>query len=273
VIYCVNWPIGVCSWSLRNDFDLLNQLRDQTGIENIHLPLKPAFEGDPDAYLAKVKNSGFQLNAVMVGFPHESYKTLESIKTTGGIVPDQWWPENKKRVLDAIELASRFDAEYLTCHFGFLCTDDEQQSKSLADKMKLLADAAAKKNVMLLMETGQESAEDLRNFLKKLNHPALGVNFDPGNMILYDKGSPVDAVKILAPWIKHIHIKDATRTKVPGTWGLEVPWGDGDVHADKFLTALNNIGFEGAISIEREAGENPVDDVKKAIERLMNFKA
>ena len=63
----------------------------------------------------------------------------------------------------------------------------------------MLADKAGEYNVTLLMETGQESAEELRDFLEKLNHPALGVNFDPANMILYGKGNPVEAVGILGP--------------------------------------------------------------------------
>jgi len=57
----------------------------------------------------------------------------------------------------------------------------------------------------------------------------VAVNFDPANMILYDKGDPIEAVRTLGPWIKHLHVKDATRTEQPGTWGAEVPWGTGQV--------------------------------------------
>jgi sugar phosphate isomerase/epimerase len=124
---------------------------------------------------------------------------------------------------------------------------------------------------MLLLETGQETAEELREFMEKLNHPAIGVNFDPANMILYDKGNPIDAVRVLAPWIKHIHIKDATRTTQPGTWGAEVPWGDGQVGTEAFLNVLKEIGFEGVLAIEREAGDDRFGDIKLAAERLLGF--
>ena len=50
----------------------------------------------------------------------------------------------------------------------------------------------------------------------------MGVNFDPANMILYDKGDPIAALRVVGPWIRSLHIKDARRTKVPGTWGEEV---------------------------------------------------
>ena len=103
---------------------------------------------------------------------------------------------------------------------------------------------------------------------QELDQPQVGVNFDPANMILYDKGDPIDSVRTLGPWIKHIHIKDATRTETPGTWGAEVPWGQGQVGAEAFLNALEEVGFSGTIAIEREAGDDRVGDIKQAVERL-----
>jgi len=124
---------------------------------------------------------------------------------------------------------------------------------------------------MLLMETGQETAGCLRELLEELRHPALGVNFDPANMILYDKGDPVAAVRTLGPWIRHVHIKDAVRTKQPGTWGAEVPWGDGEVGTTAFLDALKEVGFAGVLAIEREAGNNRLGDIQLAADRLARY--
>ena len=135
----------------------------------------------------------------------------------------------------------------------------------MCDRIKTTADIAAGSGIMLLMETGQESAADLAGFMKDINHPSVGINFDPANMILYDKGEPIEAVKVLSPWIKHVHIKDATKTEIPGQWGAEVPWGDGQVGSEKFLTALKEIGYEGALAIEREAGNSRIDDITRAV--------
>jgi sugar phosphate isomerase/epimerase len=121
------------------------------------------------------------------------------------------------------------------------------------------------------METGQETAAGLHEFLEELNRPAVAVNFDPANMILYDKGNPIEAVKTLKGWINHVHIKDAVRPKEPGTWGLEVPWGKGQVGANDFLRALDEIGFEGVLAIEREAGDDRFGDIKLAVEKLRYF--
>ena len=98
--------------------------------------------------------------------------------------------------------------------------------------------------------------------------PGVYVNFDPANMILYGKGDPVRAVGILAPWIRHVHIKDAVYSKTPGEWGEEVEWTKGQVDADRFIAALDEIGFGGALAVEREAGENRAGDIAAAVEDL-----
>ena len=97
------------------------------------------------------------------------------------------------------------------------------------------------------------------------------VNFDPANMILYDKGDPTEAVQMLAPWIRHIHIKDAIRTKQPGTWGTQVRWGQGEVKAEAFLKALKGIGFAGVLAIEQEANKDRFGNIKSAVEKLRDF--
>ena len=61
------------------------------------------------------------------------------------------------------------------------------------------------------------------------------------------------------------HIKDAVKTEVPGQWGAEVPWGDGQVGSERFLTALKEIGYEGSLAIEREAGNSRIEDITSAV--------
>jgi len=272
MIQCNNWPVGFCSWSLGNDFDKIKTLVGQTGLTHVHLAASPALAADGDKFLAAVKRLHLQVSATMIDFPQEDYSTLDSIKATGGIVPDNCWNENKQRVLDAVNLTVRLDVKFLTTHFGFLDLENPAMAKKLLDRVKILADKAAKKSVILLMETGQETADELKTFLEKLNHPALAVNFDPANMILYNKGDPIQAVQTLARWIKHIHIKDAARTQTPGTWGAEVPWGKGQVGTAEFLRTLKQINFKGALAVEREAGDDRIGDIKSAVDMLKTFK-
>jgi sugar phosphate isomerase/epimerase len=109
--------------------------------------------------------------------------------------------------------------------------------------------------------------------LHKLNHPNIGVNFDPANMILYDKGDPVQALRILAPWIRQVHLKDARRTQVPGTWGEEVPMGAGEVDWRAFFATFKQVIFNVYLAIEREQGSQRVQDIRTAravVEKTFN---
>jgi sugar phosphate isomerase/epimerase len=268
---CKDWPIGICSWSLQTDVAGVADAMDKIGIEHVHLAVRAAVEENGDDYLAAVQKQNWTVSCTMIDFPQEDYSTLESIKVTGGIVPDEYWEQSRRLFLGAVEVTAKLGVKCLAMHAGFIDESDPAYTKKFYDRIKCLADAAGQKGIMLLLETGQEMAEELKHFLEELDHSAVGVNFDPANMILYDKGNPIDAVRVLAPWIKHIHIKDATRTTQPGTWGAEVPWGDGQVGTEAFLNVLKEIGFEGVLAIEREAGDDRFGDIKLAAERLLGF--
>ena len=116
-------------------------------------------------------------------------------------------------------------------------------------------DLAAAKGITLAFETGQETADLLRLTLDELKSPSLKVNFDPANMLLYDMGDPIRAVEILGPDIRSVHVKDAWRPKSAGTWGQEVPLGDGEVDIKRFVKTLKKIGYTGSLIVEREVGD------------------
>lgn len=269
--HCTHWPISVCTWSMRNDFDHLAVLIKETGIGHIHLDLRPVCIDRSEDYLSRVRRRNWAFSAAMIGFPQENYSTLQTIRATGGIVPDNCWPQNKDYFLRAIETTAQLGIALLSTHIGFIDQANNNEYQKIIDRVTLLADAAAQKNVMLLMETGQETAGELSCFLDDLNHPAVGINFDPANMILYGKGDPVEAVGLLAHWIRHVHIKDAVASQNPGQWGTEVVWGTGQVGAESFLSALRQIGYKGAVAVEREAGQTRDDDIHLAIDRLIHF--
>ena len=88
-------------------------------------------------------------------------------------------------------------------------------------------------------------------------------------MILYGAGEPIEAIGILGRHIGHVHVKDATMSNSPGIgWGTEVPFGAGQVPAKEFLRALVDAGYTGPLAIEREAGENRMEDIAFAIQTL-----
>ena len=271
--------IGVCSWSFRLPFDKVAEEMKKMGLKRIHLALQPFLEGESRhgaaeavAALERVKEriatGEWVLSATMIGFPQEDYSTLETIKKTGGVVPDDSWEANKKIVVAGAKLSAELKSPVLTLHAGFLDESDPVALKKYTDRVKFIVDTCGEAGVTVAFETGQETAEDLAKFMPTV--PGAGVNFDPANMILYAKGNPVEAVRTLAPWIRHVHLKDAVLTKKPGTWGTEVPWGDGEVDAPRFLAELKAAGYKGNFAIEREGGDNRPGDIALAAKRLLN---
>ncbi|HNY77942.1 MAG: sugar phosphate isomerase/epimerase family protein [Sedimentisphaerales bacterium] len=265
---CRNWPVGVCSWSLQTDIPGVAKAMKKLGLQHVHLAIAGAIGAGGKQCLDAIKAQDWTITSTMLNFVHEDYSTLDTIKVTGGIVPDEYWQGDSDLFAQAAEITAELGVKYLSMHAGFIDETDKAHAAKITDRIRTLADMAEENGVIFLLETGQESAKELRHFLERLDHNSVGVNFDPANMILYDKGNPIKAVHTLAPWIRHIHIKDALRTSEPGTWGAEVPWGDGQVGIAEFLAALEEVGYDGALAIEREAGDDRFGDIQKAVQRL-----
>ena len=276
--YVTSDNLGVCSWSYRKPLDEVAAEMKKIGLKRIHLALQPFLEGGSrhgaaesaealERVKARLASGEWVLSATMIGFPQEDYSTLETIRKTGGILPDDAWEANKKIIVAGAKLSAELKAPYLTMHAGFLDESDPAALKKYTERVKFIVDTCKSAGVGVAFETGQETATDLAKFLSSV--PGAGVNFDPANMILYAKGNPVEAVRTLAPWIRHVHLKDAVLTKKPGTWGTEVPWGDGEVNAPRFLAELQSAGYKGAFAIEREGGNDRTGDIALAANRLL----
>jgi len=264
--------LAVCSWSLRpaDPRDLVAQLQI-IGIRRVQIALDPLRElpsvwGVLPELCAR---HGVELVSGCFGTAGEDYSTLESIQRTGGVVPDATWPENWRNIQTAADIAQKLKLKLVTFHAGFLPHEpSDPRLKTLLQRIALIADLFAARGMELGFETGQETAETLGAFLHQLGEPHVGVNFDPANMILYDKGDPIAALQVLGPWLKQCHIKDAVKTRTPGTWGEEVPVGAGQVDWPAFLRTLDRLGFQGNLAIEREAGEQRVADIRTARQYL-----
>ncbi len=202
----------------------------------------------------------------------EDYTTLDSIRRTGGVVPDVHWKENLRNIKADAKLAAKLKMKLVAFHAGFLPHEpSDPEFGKLLKRIQEIADLYAGLGIDLALETGQESAPTLKAFLEQLGRPNVGVNFDPANMILYDKGDPIEALRVLGPWLKGCHIKDAKRTRTPGTWGDEVVVGTGEVDWRAFLRTLAGLKFNGYLCLEREAGNQRVAEIRAGKEAVSKF--
>ena len=267
--------LAVCSWSLQpsSPQQLVENLRS-IGLSRVQLALDPLRE-NPAVWSDTAnlfRQHGISIVSGMFGTVGEDYTSLESIRRTGGLVPDDTWDENWENVQATAALAHELGLKLITFHAGFLPHDEsDPEFEKLQHRIRLVADVFAAKGIDLAFETGQEEAGTLKIFLEKLGRVNVGVNFDPANMILYDKGDPIAALRTLASWVKQCHIKDAYRTKAPGSWGEEVPAGTGQVDWKQFFAVLKEIQFDGPCCIEREAGTQRVADIVTARKMVEMF--
>lgn len=262
--------LAVCSWSLQppTPEDLSAKLVE-LGIPRVQLALDQLRE-NPKVWgktAALFGDQHIQIVSGMFGCVGEDYSTLESIRITGGIAPDGTWPENRKNIAATAHLARELDLKLVTFHAGFLPHEEKDPNfAKMLGRLREVADVFRDVGIALGLETGQETAPVLMQLLQKLDRENVGVNFDPANMILYDKGDPIEALRTLGPWIRQVHIKDALRTRQPGTWGQEVPAGTGEVNWSAFFGTLEKMSFSGAAVVEREAGNQRLIDIRTAKE-------
>jgi L-ribulose-5-phosphate 3-epimerase len=266
--------IGVCSWSLQvKSVPELKRLMDQLGVDVVQLacgdPHHAAWdEGEQLPEIARA--AGFRMTGAMLGFPGEDYTTPQTIQRTGGFGNPATRAERLERFQWALERTRALGLSDLMLHAGFIPEPRHPDRKPFLDTLLKVSDLAKTKGVTIAFETGQETADLLRLTLNELKCSNLKVNFDPANMLLYDKGDPLRAVEILGADIRGVHVKDANRPTVPGNWGEEVPLGQGQVNIRHFIKTLQKVGYRGPLCIEREVGnqEQRVADIAHGIRYL-----
>lgn len=269
--------IGVCSWSLQatGPQDLADKVR-ALGLKKVQLGLTP-HRDDPGTWegVQEILNkAGISIVSGMFSTVGEDYTTPETIRQTGGIVPDEHWEENQKIASEAAALARQMGLRLVSTHAGFLPHERSDPAfDKLTERMVALAQIYDRIGSSLLLETGQESADTLLAFLNELagrDVRNVTVNFDPANMLLYDMDEPIEALGKLVPHVQQVHVKDARRTRVKGAWGEEVVVGTGQVDWVAFVRTLAEADYEGDYIFEREAGNDRVGDIQKGIRALQS---
>jgi L-ribulose-5-phosphate 3-epimerase len=188
-----------------------------------------------------------------------------------------------KRVVD---MAKDLECDIVTTHIGVIPQDqNHDRYKILQDACGQLGEYAQAMGSTFAIETGPEKTHVLRTFLDSLKcGKGMSVNYDPANLVMVTDEDPVAGVENVKDYITHTHAKDGVLLSKTdpqivydffaegGIEGLnvldyfqETPLGQGDVDFAKYLLALKQSGFSGFLTIERECGDNPADDIKMAV--------
>ena len=189
-----------------------------------------------------------------------------------------------KKILD---LAKELETDVVTTHIGVVPDDpNHDRYKIMQEACFELAEYADSIDAHFAVETGPETSLVLKGFLDSLNSTGVGVNLDPANLVMVTGDDPVQAVHNLKKYIVHTHAKDGKQifyrdpeivygikkdVIVTDDSFIEVPLGEGSVDWPNYLKALEDIGFDGFLTIEREVGDNPEKDIKTAVDFLNNL--
>ncbi|TMV50194.1 sugar phosphate isomerase/epimerase [Paenibacillus mesophilus] len=203
--------------------------------------------------------------------------------------------EKSKRILD---LAKDLGTNIVTTHIGIVPHDKNNEVfETMQKACEELSQYASSMEGFFAIETGPETSAHLKSFLDTLSSKGVSVNFDPANMVMVTGDDPVQGVHTLKDYIVHTHVKDGIRYKevdpreIYGALGYEpmdhgkiaemvrsgevfkeVPLGEGKVDFDAYFQALVDIGYKGYLTIEREVGDQPEIDIRKAVDFINRYK-
>ncbi len=274
------WPLGVFA-SIDAGLGVQLEVAQELGVPTVHLhaPQRSTrTKKHADQFLARLKDFGIRISVVFCGYDGESYADIPTVSKTVGLVPPETRAERVKETKEISDFAKLLGVGAIGLHVGFVPHDvkDPLHAQVVAVTREI-CDHCKQNGQNLHLETGQEAADTLVDFLGEVDRDNLFVNFDPANMILYGSGEPIQALKKVGRFVRSVHCKDAKWAAKPGQeWGAEVPFGDGDVGAETFLRTLKDIGYTGPLTIEREIPQEPSrqkEEIGRAIRLLNGLKA
>ena len=273
------FPIGVIIDSFRTDIPTAVKKAAQCGANGIQVYATRG-EMSPEnlvgskrkEFLDLVKSNGLVISALCGDLGGGGFIHRELNKER---------VEKSKRILD---LAKELETDIVTTHIGVVPEDqNHDRFKIMQEACRELAEYADSIDAHCAVETGPETSAVLKGFLDSLDSTGVGVNLDPANLVMVTGDDPVQAVHNLKKYIVHTHAKDGKQiffrdpeivygikkdVIVTDDSFIEVPLGEGSVPFPEYLDALEEIGYNGFLTIEREVGENPEKDIQKAVDFL-----
>ena len=276
-----NFPIGVILESFRTDRSAAIKKAAEIGANGIQM------------YATKGENSPENLSA------SQRRELLDEVKSNGlvfsalcgdlgrGFGNAELNPELIEKSKRIVDLALDLETNIVTTHIGVVPTDKSiDRYKIMQEACFELANYADSVGAHFAIETGPETSANLKEFLDALGSTGVAVNLDPANLRMVTGDDPVEAVYNLQKYIVHTHAKDGNKLAdaLPEyIYGVlhpipeeiankklfeEVPLGTGSVDFPAYLKALEDIGYKGFLTIERECGDTPEKDIKTAFDFL-----
>ena len=207
------WPIGVFTSvdaGLGVHLDVAQELNIPS--VQVHAPHQQTrTEAAAQEFLGKCSDAGITVTCVFGGFDGESYADISTTARTVGLVPEETRAARVQEMKEISDFARLLGCDVVGLHVGFVPEETSSPSyQGLLEVTRDLLDHVGANDQRLHLETGQETADHLLQFIGDVDRDNLFINFDPANMILYGTGDPIDALKKVGHLVKSVHCKDAT---------------------------------------------------------------
>jgi len=265
-------PVGVFTSigaGLGASLDAVKQL----GVRTVHLHAPHGDLRSPGK-AAEIRkqfaDAGIAVTVVFCGFEGESYETIPIVRETIGLVPKATRAARLKETLEISDFAKALGVDTIAMHLGAVPEDPKDpEYPGIVEAVRRVCDHCKGNGQRFHLETGQETADALLCFIEAVGRDNLGINFDPANMILYNAGEPIAALRQVGRHVKSVHCKDAKKARRPGQkWYEDCPLGTGDVGMEAFIRTLKGLGYEGPLTIEREYSADQAGDLAEAVRLL-----
>lgn len=255
------WPLGVFA-SIDAGFGVHLDIAKELGVRTIHLhtPQQTSRTSERvEEFKDRLAELDIRVTCVFAGFEGESYADIPTVQQTVGLVPPETRAQRTAEFYEIADFAKSLGVDVVGIHIGFVPHEPSDPTYGeMVELTRQICDRTGENNQAIHLETGQEPADVLLEFLETVDRPNLFINFDPANMILYGCGEPIEALKKVGRYVRSVHCKDGRWSDEPGkTWGEETPLGEGDVDFTAYLKTLDEFGYDGPLTIEREIPQEP----------------
>jgi len=263
--------IGVCTWSIDRE-DPVAAIGVAGGALGLRVVQVGFFSQQAidraDAQLIDrtAREHGVRIVGTFAGFEREDYSSIASIAETGGLAPDDCYPDRMEMIRRVGVYSVAWGCPFVAIHAGTI-PDDPSSPKwgVLVARTREVADLLAASGLRLLLETGREAASILRAFIEAVGRDNVGVNFDPGNLIVYGTDDPARAVSTLRGRIENVHLKDAFQSPAPRVaYGARAVLGTGDAQIARVISKLRTTGYTGPLLIEGGGSQGGIEAVREA---------
>ena len=197
-------------------------------------------------------------------------------------------PARIETSMKIMDLAVEIGTDVVTTHIGVVPEDPgHERYRILQEACEALGEYGDRVGASFAIETGPEPANRLKRFLDSLASSGVRVNYDPANLVMVIGEDPSDGARILGDYIVHTHAKDGIMVQKHDPeviynyfadggiedlrledYFKEVSLGEGNVDFPTYLAALDEIGYSGFLTVERETGDDPGADIRMAVEFL-----